>query len=364
MGEKARGLRQQRLPCKPIPVEKRFEYFAQHAAVIILVAGCFLVLRPFLAATLLAVVVCISTWPLHLWLLHKMKNRKNAAAFAMTLSLALVVILPLALVAYSLADDVNAFYDGIKHAIEAGPLEPPAWLKGMPVIGESADAYWRLLATNHEELVALEKRLLEPTKNFLLAGGILLGQGVLQMSLATFVCFFFYRDGVALLRFFNAVMERMVGAHVTNVLAIINNTVRSVMYGLLGTALAQGIVATIGFVIAGVPAALLLGAATCLLSLVPIGPPMIWGGAAIWLFYQGSAGWGIFMLLWGFFLISTVDNVIKPLLISRSSNMPFVLVFLGVMGGVLAFGFVGAFIGPTLLAVGLNLMQEWAPRNR
>lgn len=135
------------------------------------------------------------------------------------------------------------------------------------------------------------------------------------------------------------------------------------MYGLLGTALAQGFVATIGFAIAGVPAALLLGVATFLLSLLPIGPPLIWGSVAIWLFYQGTVGWGIFMLLWGFFLISGVDNVVKPLLISRGSNLPFILVLFGVFGGVLAFGFVGVFIGPTLLAVGFSLIKEWAARD-
>src|SRR3989338_8373991 len=117
------------------PMEKRTEYLAQLAAVFILVAGCFLVLRPFMAATLLAAVVCVSTWPLYLWLLRKMKGRQNIAAFTMTLSLACVVILPLALVAYNLADNVTVFYDGIKQAVEAGPLEPPAWVKGIPIVG-------------------------------------------------------------------------------------------------------------------------------------------------------------------------------------------------------------------------------------
>ena len=345
-------------------MEKRYEYFAQLAAVFSLVAGCFLVLRPFLAAILLAVVLCVSTWPLYLRLLRGMKGRQNIAAFTMTLSLALVVILPLALVAYNLADNVTAFYDGIRQAIEAGPPEPPAWLKTMPIVGRSADAYWHLLANNHEEVAALETRLLEPTKSFLLAGGILLGQGVVVMSLATFVSFFFYRDGVALVKFLNVAMDRVVGIHVENVLGIINKTVRSVMYGLLGTALAQGLVAVIGFAIAGVPAALLLGVATAILSLVPVGPPLIWGGAAVWLFYQGTMGWGIFMLLWGFFLISGVDNVVKPLLISHGSHLPFMLILFGVMGGVLAFGFVGVFIGPTLLAVGYSLIKEWAASNR
>lgn len=192
-------------------MEKRFEYFAHLAVVFVLVAGCILVLRPFLTATLLAAVGCVLTWPLYLWLLRRMKGRKNIAALTMTLSLALVVILPLALVAYNLTDNVTAFYDGIKQAVEAGPPEPPAWLKGVPIVGKSVDKYWHLIATSQEEMAALESRLLEPAKSFLLAGGILLGQGVMEMSLAAFISFFFYRDGVALVRFLNMAMDQMVG---------------------------------------------------------------------------------------------------------------------------------------------------------
>jgi len=139
-------------------------------------------------------------------------------------------------------------------------------------VGAAADEYWHLISTSKKDMDALIKRLLVPSKDFLQAGGILLGRGVMEMSLAAFVSFFFYRDGAALLRFLNLAMERTVGAHAANILGIINNTVRGVMYGLLGTGLAQGIVATIGFAIAGVPAALLLGVATALLSLIPIGP--------------------------------------------------------------------------------------------
>ena len=340
-------------------MEKRFEIYAQLAAVIILIAGCFLVLRPFMTAMLFAAVVCVSTWPMYLWLLHKLKNRQNLAALSMTLSLILLVILPLALVAYNLADNVTAFYDAAKQSLEAGPPEPPAWLTGLPLLGGPIEEYWRNIATSQEEMLALAKRLLEPVRNFLLASGILLGQGVMEMTLAAFISFFFYRDGEALIRSIGVGMDHLAGIHAPNVLTIINSTVRGVTYGLLGTALAQGFVATIGFAIAGVPAVMLLGVATFLLSLIPVGPPLIWGGAAIWLFQQGDTGWGVFMLLWGFFLISSVDNIIKPLLISRGSSLPFLLVMLGVMGGVLAFGFVGIFIGPTLLAVGFSLVRKW-----
>lgn len=344
--------------------EKRYEHYAQLVAVAILVAGCFLVLRPFLTAMLFAAVVCISTWPVYLGLLGRLRGRRTLAALIMTLSQVLVIIVPLALVAYNLADNVTAFYTDIRQAMNTGHLEPPAWLTKIPIVGEAADGYLRQLAASREEKIMLVQRLLEPARNFLLSGGILLGQGVLEMSLAAFVAFFFYRDGETLLEAIRLGTDRIVGGQAANVLTTIHTTVRSVMFGLLGTALAQGFVAAVGFAIAGVPAVLLLGLATFLLSLIPVGPPLIWGSVAFWLFYQGATGWGIFMLLWGFFLISGVDNVVKPILISRGSSLPFLLVLLGVMGGVLAFGFVGIFIGPTLLAVGLSLAQTWTVRNQ
>jgi predicted PurR-regulated permease PerM len=117
--------------------------------------------------------------------------------------------------------------------------------------------------------------------------------------------------------------------------------------------------AAIGFVVAGVPGAVLLGVATFFLSVVPVGPPLVWGGAAIWLFQHDQPAWGVFVVAWGFFVVSTVDNVLKPFIISRGANLPFAIVFLGVLGGLLAFGVIGAFLGPTLLAVGYRLSTEW-----
>ncbi len=137
-------------------------------------------------------------------------------------------------------------------------------------------------------------------------------------------------------------------------------TMRGVVYGILGTAIAQGVLAAVGFWLAGVPAAPLLGLVTFFLSPVPIGPPLVWAPAAFWLFSQDHAGWGVFMLIWGVAVVSSVDNFVKPFIISRGSNLPFVLVLLGVLGGVIAFGFIGVFLGPTLLAIGYALIQDWS----
>src|SRR5262249_23041023 len=157
---------------------------------------------------------------------------------------------------------------------------------------------------------------------------------------------------------------RLAGERGRHLIAVAAGTMRGVVYGILGTAIAQGVLAAVGFWIAGVPAAPLLGLATFFLSPVPVGPPLVWVPVAFWLFAQDHTAWGVFMLIWGTAVVSSVDNVIKPVIISYGSNLPFILVLLGVLGGVIAFGFIGVFLGPTLLAIGFALIQDWSEERR
>ncbi len=256
------------------------------------------------------------------------------------------------------------FIDATRAWLEQGSAGPPEWLEDLPVAGKQLDAYWQRLAASREEMAAFLKQFLDPAQHLLLAVGKGLGQGLLQLGLAVFVAFFLYRDGDPLREAARDALERVAGPVGDDVLETIDGTIVGVVYGILGTALAQGLVAAIGFMIAGVPAPLLLGAATFLLSLLPVGPPLIWGGATIWLVYQDEIGWAIFMALWGFFGVSGIDNIVKPLLISRGANLPFALVLLGVFGGVLAFDVIGVFLGPIFLAVGWGLGQWWLASSR
>ncbi|MDN4053276.1 AI-2E family transporter [Massilia sp. YIM B02763] len=333
--------------------------YTRYAAVILLGLGCLYVLRPFLAAILFAAAVVISSWPLYQRLLGHMRGHRTVAALTMTLSLTLLVIIPLALVAWNLADNIGHAFDQLRYALSHGELLPPAWVRDIPLVGEQIDLYLRQLVASREQMLELAQRMVEPARRWLLAGGIMLGTGVVQMSLAAFVSFFFYRDGETLMTVIGAAMRRVMNEEAESVTDIVSQTVRGVMYGLLGTALAQALVAALGFALAGVPAVLLLSVLVFVSSLIPVGPPVIWGGASVWLFSQGDTGWGIFMLVWGFFAISGVDNIVRPVLISRGSSLPFLLTLLGVLGGVIAFGFVGLFIGPTLLAVGYSLLSGW-----
>jgi predicted PurR-regulated permease PerM len=131
-----------------------------------------------------------------------------------------------------------------------------------------------------------------------------------------------------------------------------------VVYGVLGTAFVQAVLAGVGW-IAGVPGAAILGFITFFLSVVPMGPPLVWIPAALWLYHTGETGWAIFMVVWGGVVVGMADNVIKPLLISKGTGLPLIWIMMGVLGGALAFGFLGVFMGPTVLAVAYALLRDW-----
>ena len=343
----------------------RIEHLTRIAAVTLLVIGCLLVLQPFVTALLCAAIVCFSTWSFYEWMVRRLRGRSSLAALMMTTLLVLLFVLPLALLALTLADTATPAIDWLRETFVHGLPLPPDWVRDLPIVGDSLDAGWRDLATNKAKLAEAMKKVAPPVQQGLLKAGLLLGEGVIQLSLAAFIAFFLYRDGNALVAAMREAMKRLAGELAPGLLGTVGGTVQGVVYGLVGTAIAQGIVAVIGFAIAGVPGALLLGFLTFMLSMVPIGPPLIWGSAAAWLAFQGQTGWAVFMVVYGFVVISGIDNVIKPLLISRGSSLPFALIFLGVMGGVVAFGFVGIFLGPTLLAVGLSVLDQWLkPRAR
>jgi predicted PurR-regulated permease PerM len=189
--------------------------------------------------------------------------------------------------------------------------------------------------------------------------GVAIITGITQILLSVLLTFFIFRDGEALAQRLQFVIERIGGARGVQLLTVAGSTVRGVVYGILGTALVQGVMAGVGFFVAGVPGAALLGLITFFLSPIPVGPPLIWIPATVWLFHQGQTGWGIFMVVWGI-VLSSIDNIIKPLIISRGNATPFILILFGVIGGALAFGFIGVFLGPTLLAVAYRIVEQWS----
>lgn len=345
------------------PDLQRIERTISGIVLVLLSLGCLLVLRPFVSSLLWAVVLSFAAWPVYRRLLILVRGRRTLAALLMTLALTLILLAPFVVVAFTLADNVAALTAAMRRGMETGLPDAPAWLANVPLIGEQATARWQALEGDTRKLLQELQWLIEPASAWLLSSGLKLGRGLAQLAMSILIAFFLYRDGEGLVIRLRSGVERIAGARGQRLLELAGNTVRSVVYGILGTALVQGAMAGIGFLIAGVPGAALLALLTFFLSVVPMGPPLVWIPAAIWLFYQGSIGWAIFMVVWGIG-ISSVDNVVKPWLISQGSDMPFVLILIGVLGGALAFGFIGVFLGPTLLAVGYRLIQEWIATSR
>ena len=325
--------------------------------------GCVLVLWPFLSSLVWAGVLAMTGWPVFAWLHRKVGRRGLLAASLMTALVTVLLLGPVVAMALGLVDNMAELGRAVSALLKNGLPDAPKWLIDLPLVGHALHDYWQRLAHDGRRLVNELEKLVEPAQSMMLASGRMVGRGVLDMALSVFLVFFFYLHGEALGGRLRVALSRLAGSRADHLVNIVQGTVAGVVYGILGTALAQGVLSAIGFLIAGVPAAVLLGVATFFLSVVPVGPPLIWGGVSLWLFQQEQAGWALFVAGWGFFLVSTVDNVIKPFIISRGSSMPFAVVFLGVLGGVLAFGVIGVFLGPTLLAVGYRLILEWTAQD-
>ncbi|HSS26942.1 MAG TPA: AI-2E family transporter [Usitatibacter sp.] len=342
-------------------IDSRLEQYARVAAIALLALGCFLVVQPFLGAILFAGILCLSTWPFYVGLRTRLGGRSWLAAVLLVMLLVIALALPVALGAQGIVAHSGQVVELFRGFLaQRDSFEMPGWIRGIPVVGAQLDDYVRALLAGSTELTDLVRGLGDPAKAFMVAVGRAVGQGVIQVLIAIFVAYFFYRDGERVRQVVVETVRRIAGdEHGAAIVITAANAIRGVVYGLIGTALAQAAVAFVGFLIAGVPGAFLLAAVTFILSLVPMGPVVIWGGAAAWLYFHGSIGMAIFMVVWGVAVISSVDNFIKPILMSRAGNLSMLLVVLGVFGGAVAFGFIGLFIGPALLAVAWNVLRVW-----
>lgn len=400
---------------------QRLEQLLGIAALLLLLIGGFYILKPFVTAIMWSVILAFSLWPIQQLLTKWFRGRRTLASIVLALTMSLLFVGPIVLLGVGLADDASLLGSTTKRWVESLSDKPPTWASNIPVIGERVDDYWEQFSDGRkrwmeqidkgmkeqppkatgvaanapndsaivppapalvEELnrqgtsVDSENKAIDNARIFETLGKLLgwartwlvsvtlgVGKGMFQIGLSIILTFFLLRNGQILGARVAVGASRIAGHHGQRLIKVAGGTVRGVVYGIIGTAVAQGVLAGLGFGLAGVPAAALLGVLTFFLSAVPVGPPAVWIPATIWLFSQGRTGWGIFMLIWGMFIVSGVDNIIKPYLISHGSKIPFVLVFMGVIGGALAFGLVGVFLGPTLLAVGYRIIEEWSSVN-
>jgi predicted PurR-regulated permease PerM len=326
--------------------------------------GCIAILLPFLSAIVWAAILTFTTWPLYKRLRQRL--RPSLAALTMMLCSAVAILVPLALLASAGVTDVPetiAYLNGM--LIEIARSRPaPSWLGHVPLVGgQMVNAYrhWS------QDLGALSQTL-QPyagaIAQYILTVLLKIASGLLEVGVALFVALFFWINGDALGRTLVAVLERIAGDYARRLITIIGATIRGTVYGILGTAIVQGVLTGIGFVIVGVPSPVLLAGVAAFLAVFPIGAPLVWIPAAIWLALTHHLGRGLFLAGYGVLFISGADHLIRPIFISRGAQLPYLLTVLGVLGGVVTFGGLGIFLGPVLLGVGFTLTAEFASGRR
>jgi predicted PurR-regulated permease PerM len=323
------------------------------------------VLRPFLGPTIWATMVVVATWPLMLRVQAAVGGRRWLAVSAMTLLLLLLFVVPLVLAIVTIVGNADRLIEWARLAAAWRlPETAPEWLRALPMVGAHVDGLWAQLSA---QLAALGLRDLLPrlgpyagdlTRWFVAEVGNV-GVLVLQFLLTVLLAAVMYAHGEEAARQVRLFAQRLAGERGDNAVLLAGGAIRGVALGVGGTALVQALLGGLGLAIAGVPAATLLTALMFMLCIAQIGPVPVLLGAAAWAYWgDGSLGWGIALAVWAL-IVGTIDNVVRPVLIQLGADLPLILIFAGVIGGLFAFGLVGIFVGPVVLAVGYTLLDAW-----
>lgn len=345
-------------------VGTRLNEVAGWLLLVLLALGCLLVLRPFFSSLLWAVILVFSTWPLHQRLVALLGGRSLPASLLMTLALATALVVPMVLLANAIAETAEDAIGQLRlHFPGDGTLaiaEAPGWLAELPLVGGLLADLWRGLVSNTGDFVGQLLPYVAPLRDAAIRGGLGIGRGIIELAVSVLVAFFLYRDGALAAELLHRSIGSVVGERAKHLIDVAAGTIRSVVYGVIGTAMVQAMLALFGFWVLAVPQPFLLATCVFVLGLFPVaGSSLVWIPVVLWQLMTGQLIAGVIMAAYGLLIIGGVDNFLKPYLISRGSRMPFLLVFFGVIGGVMTFGILGIFLGPMLLALGLALTREW-----
>ncbi|MBZ0093657.1 MAG: AI-2E family transporter [Sulfuricellaceae bacterium] len=324
-----------------------------------LLIGVWLVLAPFLVPIAWAGILAYSSWPAYSRLLRALHGRANIAALLMTLIVAAVAVIPVLWLLVVLKGELSAAAGLLSGKLMNGGISLPRFVTDLPLVGPDI-ADWFARATADPVSFKAEIHTLFAHANQAIVsilGGI--GRNLAKMGFALLTLFFAYRSGAGFMEQFARVLESMLGTRVRGYLDAVGGATRGVLYGIVLTALVQGAVAGLGYWAAGLQAPAMLAAITVLFAMIPFGTPLVWGSLGLWLLLTGETGAGVGLLLWGALAVSWVDNVVRPLVLAQSIKIPFILAFFGVLGGLAAFGLVGLFLGPVILAVAFAVWREW-----
>ena len=323
----------------------------------------FEVLEPFIVPIVWAGILAYVSWPAYEWLIRVFRGRSVIAALVMTLAVTAAVIAPLVWLIIVLRVESVRAYEAIQELLVRGPQLPPALLK-LPWVGDQLrDLSVRVAQDPHALGIELRRFAdLSFGEIARVIGGV--GRNAVKLLLAVLSLFFVYRDGQKFAGQFASALEQLLGPRVHNYLQAIGPTVKAVVYGLVLAAVAQGTLAGVGYWVAGVGAPVFLAVLTTVCGLIPFAVPLLWVSVGMWLIVTGHTVAGTGLLVWGAIVVSWIDNIVRPFVISRETRIPFLLVMFGVLGGLGAFGLVGLFVGPVILAMLIAIWREWLVESR
>ncbi len=324
------------------------------------VVGSLYVLQPFLAALIWATMITVATWPLYLMARHRLGNRRGLAVLAMIVAMLLVIVLPLAAAVVTIVDHTDAIHDWVAKMPSYTLPPPPDWVERIPLAGKKIASEWQALTdAGPGGVLARIKPHAAQISDWALTQLGSIGGLMLHLVLTTVITGILYAQGDKAADAVQRFARRVSGQRGEIAIDLAAKSIRAVALGIIATAVIQSLLGGIGLVIAGVPLAGLLAAVMLILCIAQLGPglPLLIGVG--WLYWQDHRTVAaIVLLVWTVFC-GTIDNVIRPILIKRGADLPFLLILAGVIGGLLGFGLVGLFVGPTLLAVTFALLQTW-----
>ncbi|MEG1708318.1 MAG: AI-2E family transporter [Acinetobacter sp.] len=319
----------------------------------------FNVLKYFIVPVLWAAIIAYMTWPWYQWIYRKCGSRATLSATLMISLIILLIGIPLTFGIFMLQHEGRSLYYELQKQVFSGHLNVPDFIRQLPFIGKEITRTLHDINTDPNSIVQTVSIWIQSHLNY---GRFVLneiGKNIIKLCFAVMSLFFFYRDGQTILNQVSKALEMVIGPRIHHYLDTISETTRAVVYGVGLTAVAQAVLAGLSYLVAGVPNPMVLTIVTFLLALIPFGTPLAYGSVALWLFSQGQTVEAIGVMAWGVCIVSTSDNVIRPLVISGATQIPFLLIMFGVLGGIASFGLVGLFIGPVILAVLLAIWREW-----
>jgi predicted PurR-regulated permease PerM len=317
------------------------------------------VLRPFVAAAMWAGTVVVATWPLMVGLQARFGGRRWLAVLLMTGTMLLLLVVPLTLAIGTIVDHADDLVGWAKAAVSAGVPSPPEWVGRIPLVGAKLVGRWQQLATTGQEKLAAQAAPYARTVVQWVAGRAGdFGALLVHFLLTVLITAILYTTGETAAAGVRRFARRLAGDRGDDSVVLAGQAIRAVALGVVVTALVQSVAAGIGLAIVGIPYAAVLTALILILCIAQLGPFLVLAPVVGWLYWSGDAVWGTVLLVWTV-LVGALDNVLRPMLIKRGADLPLLLIFAGVIGGLISLGIIGLFVGPVILAVTYRLLEAW-----